>query len=297
MHVEHDIPVAPLTHYRIGGVAREVWFPETASECAETLGSLEAAGIPYYILGGGSNVLVGDGYWDGAVVVTSGMKQVTIGDAAIICGAGIESSKIAELALANGKTGLEFLYLLPGTIGGAIAGNARYDDVNVSDVLVSLDACRPDGGIRTFAASDIRFAYKYTSIAKEGWIILEATLAWRDGDPAAIRARMDDIEQKRNGSHHFDYPSAGCMFKNDHARNIQVGRLLDSLGMKGMRIGDAEIADFHANFFINRGAATASDVLALLEMVERTVYEKTGAHLEREVRLEGAFGKKPRNGT
>ena len=278
-------------------MAREVWFPETAAECAETLASLESAGIPCYILGGGSNVLVGDGYWDGAVVVTSGMKHAVSGEDAITCGAGIESSRIAEIALAAGKTGLEFLYLLPGTIGGAIAGNARYDDINVSDVLISLDACRPDGTIRTFARTDMRFGYKYTRITREGWIILEATLAWRDGDPAVIRARMDDIERKRNGSHHFDYPSAGCMFKNDHARNIQVGRLLDSLGLKGMRIGDAEIAEFHANFIINRGHATAADVLALLELVEARVQDAIGVRLEREVRLEGSFDKTPRNGS
>jgi UDP-N-acetylmuramate dehydrogenase len=289
MHVKTNEPIAPYTNYRIGGPAREVYFPETAEECNDLFRSLHSSKTPYYILSGGTNVLVGDGFWDGAVIVMSNLKTYSVAGDALTCGAGLESSKAAEIARDNGKTGLEFLYLLPGTIGGGIAGNARYGNINVSDVLIELTACHPDHSIRRFAKDEIEFAYKYTSITAMGWIILEAVLRWSDSDRALIEERMRAIEIKRNESHHFDYPSAGCMFKNDHARNIQVGRLLDSLGLKGTRIGDAEVAPFHANFIINRGHATARDVVALLEKIEDMVRDRTGVALEREVRLAGTF--------
>ncbi len=281
--------IAPYTHYKIGGAAREVWFPESAGECCDILKRLKESGTPYYILGGGSNVLVGDGYWGGVVVILSALKGCGCGDSSVTCGAGVLSSEIAAIALANKKTGLEFLHLLPGTIGGATAGNARFDNIGVSDVLLGLAACHPEHGIREFQRQDLDFSYKYNSLIPGDWIICEVTLGWKDGDPGKIRARMDEITRKREGSHHFDFPSAGCVFKNDHARNVQVGRLLDSLGMKGMRVGDAEIADFHANFIVNRGHATAHDVLTLIETIEREVKARTGITLDREIRLAGTF--------
>ncbi|MFC1512010.1 UDP-N-acetylmuramate dehydrogenase [Candidatus Latescibacterota bacterium] len=282
-------PIASYTHYRIGGIAREAYFPETTDECAELCRTFAALKTPHYILGGGSNVLVGDGYWDGAVILTGNLREYIISDASITSGAGLESSKIAEIALQQGKTGLEFLHLLPGSIGGAVAGNARYDNTSVSDVLEGIVACHPEVGIRKFEPSAIRFAYKHTSIVTEGWFICEVTLRWRDGESGVIRERMREIERKRTDSRHFDYPSAGCIFKNDHARNIQAGRLLDSLGLKGMRVGDAEVAGFHANFIVNRGSATARDVLTLIERIESIVRERTGIVLDRELKLAGTF--------
>ena len=285
----HDVSLAPYTSYHIGGVAREVHFPETSGELLETLRAFDTSGTPYFILGMGTNVLVGDGYWDGAVLVTTKLDTVTVHDDHLTCGAGLASTQAAEIALDNAKTGLEFLYLLPGSIGGALAGNARYDDVSVSDVLMSTLAVHPEHGTRRFAAKDIDFAYKKTSILGEGWTICDVELMWQDDDPADIRHHMDIIQGFRDESHHFDHPSCGCVFKNDHAKNIQVGRLIDSLDLKGMRIGGAEIAGFHGNFIVNTGGATATDVLSLIETVERIVGEKNGTMLEREVHLVGTF--------
>lgn len=289
MKVKHNEPIAPYTQYRIGGTARDVYFPGTATECADIYARLTAESIPFYTLGGGSNVLVGDGFWDGAVVVLRDLTSVVKEDAVITCGAGVQSSDIATIALEQQKSGLEFLYLLPGSIGGAAAMNARYDNISVSDVLVSLTACHSEHGLRVIPVDTIDFAYKHTGIIGEGWIICEVSLRWEPGDPVAIRQSMDAIETQRNGSQQFAYPSAGCMFKNDHVNNIQVGRLLDSLGMKGMRVGDAEVASFHANFIINRGNASAADVRTLIEQVEQIVRERTGVTLSREVQLVGTF--------
>jgi UDP-N-acetylmuramate dehydrogenase len=287
---KNNEPIAPYTYYKIGGVAREVYFPESADDCDGLLRMLAETGTPYYVLGGGSNVLVGDGYWDGAVVMLSAMNWHWPDDVSVTCGAGMASSDIAELALSSGRSGLEFLYLLPGSIGGAVAGNARYDNISASDVLIRLTACHPVQGLRVFQNADVDFAYKKTSLVSEGWIICEVTLGWKAGSAGEIQARMDDIRRKREQSRHFEYPSAGCVFKNDHTRNIQVGRLLDSLGLKGIRVGDAEVADFHANFIVNRGQATARDVMQLIERIEKEVRERKGVELEREIRLVGTFG-------
>lgn len=286
---KHDIPIKDHTHYEIGGIARDVYFPGTAKDMGDILRKLTETETPYYVLGGGSNVLVGDGYWDGAVIITTGMDRLEPGTDHIACGSGVPSSTIAETALDCGKTGLEFLYLLPGSIGGALAMNARYDMTSISDVLIDVTAVHPRLGLRSFTRNEIDFAYKHTGIISEGWYICSCTLSWREDDPGEIRARMDLIEQKRTDSRHFEYPSCGCIFKNDHTRNIQAGKLIDSLGLKGMRVGDAAVADYHANFIANLGNATAQDVITLIEKIEAIVRDRTGIEMEREVRLAGTF--------
>lgn len=286
---ERNVSLAQYTHYKIGGVARETYSPATAKEFHEILQYFKESGTDYFILGGGSNTLVGDGYYDGAVVLTHRMDWHKTFDGYILCGAGMASSKIAEIALEHAKTGLEFLYLLPGSIGGALAGNARFDNINVSDMVVWLTAVHPEEGIKEFGKSVIQFGYKFNSIIQEGWYICEIAMKWENGDESLIRQRMEEIEKERSDSHHFDFPSSGCIFKNDHSLNIQAGRLIDSLGLKGLTVGGAQVAQFHANFIINTGNATASDVLELIEKIEKTVYEKTGIRLEREVRLQGTF--------
>lgn len=284
-----DVSIAPYTHYRIGGTAREMYFPENAAELRSILELFRESRTGYFILGGGSNVLVGDGFWDGAVIVTTRMDRYDSAPDHITCGAGMPSSRVAELARERTKTGLEFLYLLPGSIGGALAGNARYDYRNISDALVSLVAVHSEEGIREFKKDEIGFAYKYTSITREGWIICELVLAWADGDPGDIARRMEKTRETRANGRHFEYPSCGCVFKNDYRANVQAGRLLDSLGLKGLSEGDARVADFHANFIINAGDATAKDVRTLIERIERIVRERTGIELEREVRFLGTF--------
>jgi len=286
---QQDISIAPYTYYKIGGTVRELYFPENTSDVLELVQIFKKNNTDYFILGGGTNVLVGDGYWDGAVMITTNMDHTEALGNKLICGSGMASSRAADIALENNKTGLEFLYRLPGSIGGALAGNARFDNTNISDVILSVLAVNPNHGMKRFRSNEIDFSYKQNSIVNEGWIICELTLAWRNGDFEEIKARMDEIERFRNDNHHFDYPSCGCVFKNDHKNNIQAGRLLDSLGLKGLKIGDAEVAPFHANFVINTGNATAREVRELIEKVESLVIEKTGIKLEREVKFYGAF--------
>jgi UDP-N-acetylmuramate dehydrogenase len=289
MRIERNISLAEYTYYRIGGKASIGYFPSSAEETLQIIRQLASSETRYFVLGGGTNVLVGDGFWDGAVVFTSDMNTIRISDDSLTCGAGLPASKVAEIALENSKTGLEFLYLLPGSIGGALAGNARYDSISMSDVLIRTTAVHPDHGVKSFDKKDISFEYKKTGVIGDGWIICGLECAWKYGNPDNSRAYMERIEISRNTGHQFDFPSCGCIFKNNHPMNIQVGKLLDKMGMKGTRIGDAEISPYHANFIINRGDATASDVLALIEKIEKIVYDEKGITLEREVRLMGNF--------
>ncbi|MFC1528444.1 UDP-N-acetylmuramate dehydrogenase [Candidatus Latescibacterota bacterium] len=286
---EKEVSVAQFTYYKIGGVAREVYFPETTSEMLELLQTLTSHGTKYFILGGGTNVLVGDEYWDGGVIVTSRINYFDAQNDRLVCGSGLESSRAAEIALEQAMSGFEFLYKLPGSIGGALAGNARFDNTNITDSLISILAVHPKFGMKRFRADDLDFSYKHLNIVHEGWVICELSLAWEEGDADAIENRMKEIEQFRNDNHHFDFPSCGCVFKNDYKNNVQAGWLLDSLGLKGMKVGGAEVAPFHANFIINRGDATASDIHNLIKQIEKIVLEKTGITLEREIRLYGSF--------
>lgn len=286
---EHTISLAPFTSYGIGGTARDVFFPATAAELLAVLRSLADSDTPYFVLGGGTNVLVGDRFWDGAVIVTTALDETHEEGGGLACGSGLTATRVAEIARDRGMTGLEFLYLLPGTIGGAVAGNARFADTSMSDILIGLLAVHPVEGARRFGRDEIDFRYKHTGIVREGWLIAETTLRWEAGDPAAVAERMAAIARFRHEKHHFEYPSCGCIFKNDHARNIQVGRLIDSLELKGMRVGGAEVAPFHGNFIINTGGATARDVRGLMERIEAIVLERTGIVLEREVHLYGTF--------
>lgn len=284
-----NVSLAEYTYYRIGGIAREVYFPERTSEMLELVQMLISNGSDYFIIGGGTNVLVGDGYWDGAVIITTHMNSFEATNQHLVCGSGIETSKIAEIALDYTKTGLEFLYKLPGSIGGALAGNARFDNKSISDILISVLAVHPQLGTKRFKTSEMNITYKRTGIIHEGWIICELSLSWKNGDTDTVRKRMEEIERFRTENHHFDFPSCGCVFKNDHKNNIQAGRLIDSLGLKGLSVGDARVSPYHANFIINTGNATARDVLELIRKVEQTVLEKTGITLILEVRTYGNF--------
>ncbi len=286
---ERNLSLAPYTSYNIGGVAAEAHFPENTTELYDTVRKLDQRGIPWFMLGGGSNVLIGDGFWEGAVVITTRMDEWSASDDRLTCGAGLPSTRVAGIALDHERAGLEFLYRLPGFIGGALAGNARYDNVSISDVLVAVRACHPDEGIRRFRTGELETSYKRIDIFEKGWIAGEIELSWRSGNREAISKRMDAIERFRNESGHFDLPSCGCIFKNDHENNIQAGRLIDSLGLKGMRVGGAAVWDRHANFIVNTGNATARDVVELMNSIEAAVLEKTGVRLEREVRLFGNF--------
>jgi UDP-N-acetylmuramate dehydrogenase len=287
--VEVDCPLASYTTYKIGGPADLVLVPADLDDLVQTLLLLEEEGVPWEVLGGGSNVLVSDQGVQGAVVLLSGLDQLAIQGEEVSAGAGLPSHEVALAARRAGLTGAEFLAWLPGSFGGACLMNARAYGGEISQVLSRARTVTRTGQLHDLDLKPEQFDYKRSPFQGTGEIVVEATLSLAPGDPEAIQRRMDQNEASRRANHELDHPSCGCVFKNDHRIGISSGKLIDDCGLKGYRVGQAQVSPHHANFVINLGQATAAQVHQVIDHVHRTVAEQTGHDLELEVRLIGEW--------
>jgi UDP-N-acetylmuramate dehydrogenase len=287
--LEPEHPLAPHTSYRIGGPAELALFPEDAEDLARAVGLLARQGRALVVLGGGSNVLVSDRGVRGVVILTDALRRLEVEGEGLWVGAGIPSHEVAEAAERAGLAGAEFLAWLPGSVGGACFMNARAYGGEVSQVLRVARVVLPDGTLRELPLAPADFSYKRSPFQGSGALVAEARLALRPDDPLRIRERMDRIGEERRSKHELDHPSCGCVFKNDRAIGTASGALIERCGLKGHRLGDAQVSPYHANFVFNLGAATASEVRAVIEHVQRTVEAETGHRLELEVRLLGEW--------
>jgi UDP-N-acetylmuramate dehydrogenase len=287
--VRTDVPLAPLTTYRLGGPAALALTPVDAEDLARAAALLVEHQLPWEVLGGGSNVLVADRGFSGTVVLTSALDRLELGQGeTLIAGAGVDSHQVALAALDARLSGAEFLAWLPGSIGGACLMNARAYGGEISGVMCAARCVRrSDGGLEELALTPEQFSYKRSPFGARGLIVAEATFALTPGDPAASKEQIDAIEAARRANHEMDHPSCGCVFKNDYSVGISSGKLIDACGLKGLRVGQAQVSAHHANFVVNLGGATAADVREVIERVHRAVSEQTGYDLEREVQLLG----------
>jgi UDP-N-acetylmuramate dehydrogenase len=273
------------TTFRIGGRAGIFLVPDTGAELAAAVAEYPGA----FILGGGSNLLVSDEGVD-AVISMSGLKEMEVrteadGATHIVVGAGYAFTSLSRVAYRKGLAGLEFAFGIPGTVGGAVVMNAGAGGGEVKDCLESARIFSR-GDFHDVSAAELGLSYR-SSALPAGAVVVSATFALMPGDRREIRWKMERGIDARKQSQPLAYPSAGSVFKNPPGDF--AGRLIDSLGLKGLRVGDAEISSRHANFIVNMGKATARQVLALIEKVEETVLDKTGIRLEREIRLVGSF--------
>jgi UDP-N-acetylmuramate dehydrogenase len=281
--------LAPHTTYRIGGPADLALLPADTDDLAAAVQMLAGAGKPFSVLGGGANVLCSDRGVRGVVILTAGLNGLRVDGTRLVAGAGVASHQVAVAAQQAGLAGAEFLAWLPGSLGGACFMNARAFGGEVSQVLTVATLVEPDGRRHDLALSPADFAYKRSPFQAGRAIIAEATLALAAGDPATILDRMRRIEEERRSKHELDFPSCGCVFKNDYRFGEPSGRLIERCGLKQLRVGDAEVSPYHANFIINRGQARAADVRAVIEKVRQAVREQTGFELELEVQLLGEW--------
>lgn len=284
-----SLDLGPLCTYRVGGPADLAVRPSTCEELARVLQALDEDPVPFAVLGGGSNLLVADRGFRGVVVLTAGLGDLRVEGTCLHAGAGVASHAVAEAALAAGLTGAEFLTGLPGSIGGACFMNARAYGGEVSQVLRRARVIHRDGQQDERSLGPEQFAYKRSPFQDEGLVLGQATLILEEGDIDQIRQRMEIILRSRRDRHEPDHPSCGCVFKNDYRIGISSGQLIESLGLKGFRIGDAQVSPYHANFIINLGRATATDIRRVMDHVRRTVASKTGFELELEVQLLGEW--------
>jgi UDP-N-acetylmuramate dehydrogenase len=285
--VRSDEPMAGHTSFRIGGPADLFAAPATAEEAGRVLALCVQESVPCFLLGGGTNLLVSDKGIRGVVIDLSLLSGITADGTLVTALGGTRASTLAEFALAQGLSGMEFIFALPGSVGGAVWMNARCYEGEVSGVLEYVDYLGPDLVEHRRAMSPAEWGYKRSPFQAMQGVIRQAGFRLAPGDPARIRQLMEAHRQDREGKGHFLFPCAGSVFKNNRAFGAPTGRLVDSLGLKGRRIGGAQVAPFHGNIIINTGGATADDVRALIELVEEEVRRRLGFHLEREVLLVG----------
>lgn len=279
-----DEPCAKHTSFRVGGPAKRMAFPKTTEELTALDGLLREFGVRRIVLGNGTNVLFPDEGLDAAVIVTGEMKEVRLENGAVLAAdAGAPLALLAAEALRSGLTGLEFAHGIPGSVGGGVVMNAGAYDGSLSDVLTEATALFPDG-VRTLSAGELRLSYRHSIFTEQPEAtVLRARFQLRPGERASIRSRMEELMEKRKASQPLEFPSAGSTFKRPEGHF--AGRLIEDCGLKGTRVGGAEVSTKHAGFVINTGGATCADVLALIETIQKTVFDRTGVKLEPEVKI------------
>lgn len=281
-------PLASHTTFRIGGPAVFWCAPQDAEQLRETLRLCRENGVRVYLLGNGSNTLFDDAGFDGAVVDMRGLSQMESSDVGtdvvrITAGAGQTLGRLCSKAQALGLTGLEFACGIPGTVGGAVYMNAGAYGGEMKDVLEAVSYLTADGRWVDREASELDFSYRHSAFEENGACILGAVFHLEKGDPDAIKARMNELMQKRIDKQPLDKPSAGSTFKRP--AGAFAAALIDQCGLRGYRHGGAAVSDKHCGFVVNLGGATCADVLALCDEVRAIVKEKTGYDLEKEIRV------------
>lgn len=276
------------TTFRIGGPADYFIMPRSAEEIKAAIALCKEAEIPYYIIGNGSNLLVGDGGFRGAVIqIYRNMSQVWAEGDSIRAQAGALLSKIAAEALEHSLTGFEFASGIPGTLGGAVMMNAGAYGGEMKHVLSEAKVLSRDGEQFSLKADEMEMGYRTSIVAKRDYIVLEATLALKPGRSEEIRARMEELKEKRVSKQPLEYPSAGSTFKRPEGHF--AGQLIENAGLRGFSVGGAQVSEKHCGFVINKGNATSKDVLSLMEQVQDRVEAMSGVRLEPEVRRMGEF--------
>ncbi len=273
------------TTLKLGGTADWLAFPRSAAEIAELFAEAGAAGLPVTVIGHGSNVLVLDGGIRGLVIrIDKNMKNIRREGNRLTAAAGAMLGAVAGFAAENGLTGLEFASGIPGTVGGAVTMNAGAYGGEMKDVVVRVDGILPDGTEMSLSGEEMQFGYRRSAVKDLNLIVTEVTMELAEGDPAAIRAKMSELNRQRAEKQPLDVPSAGSTFKRPEG--FYAAALIDQCGLKGYSVGGAQVSMKHAGFLVNSGDSSR-DYLELVRTVQRIVRERAGVELEPEIRIIG----------
>jgi UDP-N-acetylmuramate dehydrogenase len=284
--VRFDEPMSRHTSFRIGGPADALVLPVTVEELRRTIVLARQEEIPLTITGNGTNLLVRDGGIRGIVVkLADSFARVVVEGNGLTSQAGALLGAVSRHASDHDLSGLEFAVGIPGTIGGAIIMNAGAYGGEMKEVVTHCTVLEEDGTLRVMLPEDLRFGYRKSALQGTRTLVVEVAMELRPGDPAEIRARMADFTHQRESKQPLSFPSAGSVFKRPPGH--YVGPMVEELGLKGYRIGDAQVSEKHAGFIVNCGAATAHDVLSLIRHVQDSVHARYGVSLETEVRVIG----------
>ncbi len=285
--IEENVPMAQYTSFRAGGKARMMVVPADTEQLRAVLRVLAGSGEQYMVLGNGTNILVKDSGYDGAVVkIGSGFDYVRQEDRSLICGSGMRMSVAAKAALEGGLSGFEFASGIPGFTGGAVFMNAGAYGGEMKDILRRAKIVSKDGSSEFYMTADeLDMGYRHTKLHDTGDIVTEVEFVLEEGDRTQIKAKMTELMEKRNSRQPVNFPSAGSFFKRPEG--YFAGKLIQDAGLKGLSVGGAQVSELHSGFIINRGGATATDILQLMEMIQARVFEEFGVRLETEVRIIG----------
>lgn len=278
----------PLHHYtftKTGGVCDYFVQPNAYSELQQVVKFAIEENIPYTIIGNGSNMIIRDGGIRGMVINFNNLKAITCKNEHIIAQSGATIIDVSKYALENSLTGLEFACGIPGSVGGAVFMNAGAYGGEISDVLESVLVLTQEGDFLTLSKDDLQMSYRQTIISKINYIILEATFTLSLGDQTKIKEKMDELTYLRESKQPLEYPSCGSVFKRPPG--YFAGKLIQDSGLQGYQIGGVQVSTKHAGFMVNVDNGTASDYIALIKHVQKTVYEKYGVQLETEVKIIG----------
>ena len=285
-HVFCNEPMKKHTSFKIGGPADILVQPQDADALAQALAAARDCGVPVTILGNGSNVLVRDKGIRGLVIkIGNALKTFRQDGEHLYFGAGYSLALASRKAWECGLSGMEFAVGIPGSIGGAVYMNAGAYNGEMKCVVENVRVMDMAGKAMELTAEDLQFGYRKTSLQQSGYIITEVCLKMQPGDKDAIKAMMDDFSSRRISKQPLELPSAGSMFKRPPGHF--AGTLIEQAGLKGYTVGGAQVSEKHAGFVVNRGSATAEDVLQLIADVRRIVMEKAGVELHPEVLVIG----------
>ena len=283
--VRENCALSEYSTFRVGGASRAAAFPNTREKLIKALNSVRDFGVHFIVIGNGSNVVFSDAGFDGLVIFTGDCKTFFVDGTRIVADCGVSLGKIATTALEHGLAGAEFLFGIPGTVGGGVFMNAGAFGGTMADICVSSEYWDLDTGmIDTLVGDEQEFDVRTSAYDKNPqYVLLGATFELREGNTKDIRAQMDDFLSRRKNTQPLEYPSAGSVFKRPVG--YFAGRLIEDCGLKGRTVGGAQVSQRHAGFIINIGGATAADIKALVEEIKSVVLREMGVGLECEIRF------------
>ncbi len=283
--IRFNEPMSRHTSFQVGGPADVLLTPQSQDDIVAAIGL--ARDYPFFYLGAGANILVADKGIRGVVVDMTGLDSCAADGTTIVAEAGAAVSDASMLAAEHGLTGIEFIYAMPGSVGGAVWMNARCYGKSISEVLTFVDVVTENGERCRMNPAGEEFAYKQSPFQKKQWAIIRAGFTLAPGDRVKILATMKEHRLDREAKGHFAAPSVGSIFKNNRQFGMPSGKLIDSLSLRGETLGGARVSESHANIIVNSGGATATDIRELIRLIERKVREAYGFELEQEVLLVG----------
>ena len=283
-NVLENEPMSRHTSFEIGGPAAYFVRPRSVAEVSGTIRLCAEAGVPWRVIGCGSDLLVADAGVAGVVIeIRDNLSAIKVEGTTVIAGAGATNAAVAEAACAAGLSGYEFASGIPGTVGGAAIMNAGAYDGEFAQVCMRVTCVTPEGAVVSVPAADADWSYRHSMFDARGYVVVAAELSLAKADPSVIRARMEELAEKRAAKQPLDMPSAGSTFKRPEGH--YAAALIDEAGLRGFAVGGTQVSTKHTRFVVNAGGATARDVEALIDEVRKRVLAHSGVELECEVRF------------